>query len=125
MNRADTVSALQSADLFLFPSLIECSPLVLFEACASGTPFLTSDCGNAKEIIEWTKGGLLLPTEVGDDGYSRIDIKESAKMLEDVISNNQLLTDLSKNGFESWKKRFTWEKISNEYLKLYQEILSH
>ncbi len=125
MNRADTVSALQSADLFLFPSLIECSPLVLFEACASGTPFLTSDCGNAKEIIEWTKGGLLLPTEVGDDGYSRIDIKASAKMLEDVISNNQLLTDLSKNGFESWKKRFTWEKISNEYLKLYQEILSH
>ena len=39
LNRIDTIAAYQQADLFLFPSNIECSPLVLFECMASKTPF--------------------------------------------------------------------------------------
>ncbi len=62
LNREETVAAYKEADLFLFPSSIECSPIVLFECMASKTPFLTTDVGNAKEIIEWSGGGILLPT---------------------------------------------------------------
>jgi glycosyltransferase involved in cell wall biosynthesis len=52
LSRIETLAAYHQADLFLFPSNIECSPLVLFESIASKTPFLTTDVGNAKEIIE-------------------------------------------------------------------------
>ena len=69
LSREETVAAYHDADLFLFPSNIECSPLVLFEAMASKTPFLTTDVGNAKEIIEWTNGGELLPTLKYPNGY--------------------------------------------------------
>ncbi|HSH65442.1 MAG TPA: glycosyltransferase family 4 protein, partial [Bacteroidia bacterium] len=53
LNRQDTVAAHKAADLFLFPSQIECSPIVLFEAMAGKTPFLSTDVGNVREIIEW------------------------------------------------------------------------
>jgi L-malate glycosyltransferase len=52
----ETVAAYQAADLFLFPSDIERSPVVLFEAMASRTPFLTTAVGNAEEIFGWSGG---------------------------------------------------------------------
>jgi L-malate glycosyltransferase len=65
LKREQTLAAYHEADLFLFPSNIECSPIVLFEAMASKTPFLATDVGNVKEIINWTGGGCLLPTQAG------------------------------------------------------------
>ena len=56
IDREETVAFYQTADLFLFPSNIECSPIVLFEAMASKTPFLVTDVGNSKEIISWSEG---------------------------------------------------------------------
>jgi glycosyltransferase involved in cell wall biosynthesis len=61
-SRSDVIQAFHHADLFLFPSHIECSPIVLFEAMASKTPFLITDVGNAREILSWTNGGDILPT---------------------------------------------------------------
>jgi glycosyltransferase involved in cell wall biosynthesis len=62
LTRPETIAAYKTADLFLFPSNVECSPLVLFECMASKTPFLTTDVGNAKEIVEWSQAGKVLPT---------------------------------------------------------------
>src|SRR3990170_6486402 len=60
LSRKETITAYRQSDLFLFPSNIECSPLVLFESAAAKLPFLTTDVGNAREIIKWTNGGKLL-----------------------------------------------------------------
>lgn len=46
-DREKTVAGFQQADIFLFPSNIEASPIVLYEACASRTPFLSTNVGNA------------------------------------------------------------------------------
>ncbi len=85
LTREETVAAYKSANLFLFPSNIECSPIVLFECMASHLPFLTTDVGNSKEIIEWSNGGEILPTNIGKDGYSRADIEPSAKKLDETL----------------------------------------
>ena len=123
LNREQTIAAFQQADLFLFPSNIECSPIVLFECMASRTPFLTSDAGNAKEIIEWSNGaGMLLPTNKDERGYSHVEIQESARILEDSFSDPEKLKDMAENGFNQWKKRFTWEKIAKEYENLYRQM---
>jgi len=64
LSRPETVSAYHAADLFMFPSNIECSPIVLFECMASRTPFLVTDVGNCAEIIDWSGGaGVLLPSD--------------------------------------------------------------
>ncbi|OGU18127.1 MAG: hypothetical protein A2X61_02515 [Ignavibacteria bacterium GWB2_35_12] len=120
--RIETVQAFKESDLFIFPSNVECSPLVLFECMASKTPFIVTDVGNSSEIIEWSGSGEMLPTTFFK-GLSRTKIKDSVVMLEQLYNDKEKRTAMAESGFEAWKKRFTWEKIANEYENLYLNLL--
>ncbi|MGH7156945.1 MAG: glycosyltransferase family 4 protein [Candidatus Saccharimonadales bacterium] len=122
--RVQTVAAYKEADLFLFPSNIEASPLVLFEAMAGRTPYMTTDVGNAKEIIKWSSGGLLLPTFVDDQGLSHADIPKAIDLLENLHNKPRERQDLATKGYKAWKKRFTWEIITQQYEKLYRSLVA-
>lgn len=122
LSRKETVAAYHTADIFLFPSNIECSPLVLFESMASRTSFLTTDVGNAAEIINWSGGGIMLPTFKESKEYSRADIPGSVRMLEDLARNKLKREQMANEGYRSWLERFTWEKIAREYEKLYYRL---
>ncbi len=123
LSRKETVAAYHAADLFLFPSNVECSPLVLFECMASRTPFLTTDVGNAAEIIKWSGGGLVLPTLKDDHGYSRAEIGTGAEMLEKIYHDPEKRSAMSEAGFQAWRDRFTWEKIARNYEAVYCGLL--
>lgn len=120
-DKIHTVAAYQAADLFLFTSNIECSPLVLFECMASRTPFLTTDVGNAKEIISWSHSGVLLPTHIDKSGYSHVDEIKSAGILEKMVNSKTQLQKMANNGFIAWKNKFTWENVALQYENLYEE----
>lgn len=122
LTREETVAAFKAADLFLFTSRIECSPLVLFESMAAKTPFLTTDVGNAKEIIKWSKSGILLPTTISKKGYSCALISKSAAILREIFTNPQKRRIMAEYGFEAWQKQFTWEKVAQQYEHVYKEI---
>ena len=125
MSREETVAAYQEAELFLFPSNIECSPLVLFECMASRTPFLTTDVGNSAEIIEWSQGaGMLLPTSKNEFGDAKAEVKGSAKVLERVFRDGPGRKAMADRGFEAWQQKFGWEKITGEYEALYSKLLA-
>lgn len=119
LQRQKTVAALQSADVFLFPSNIEASPLVLFEACAAKTPFLTTDVGNAQEIVRWTKGGQILPTDFDKNGNAHARIEESAVALCAFIEDENKRKILADRGYTAWNKKFRWDKIAEQYLDIY------
>jgi glycosyltransferase involved in cell wall biosynthesis len=125
-SRAETVAAYQAADLFLFPSNIECSPIVLFECMASHTPFLTADVGNAAEITGWCDSGLVLPTRKAATGYglSHVDVRQSARLLERLGWDKEERARLAEKGFIAWKERFSWEKIVQSYEALYRGLLT-
>ncbi len=122
--REETVAAFKAADLFLFPSNMECSPIVLFEAMALGTPFLVTDVGNSNEINEWSKGGIILPTRIDNKGFSHARIKGSTKILNELFGNNQLRKQLAQYGFNAWKNNFSWETIAKKYEELYINLLN-
>lgn len=122
--REETVAAYKCADLFLFPSNVECSPIVLFECMAAQTPFLTADVGNSKEIIEWSNGGKLLPTTIDNRGYSHAEIDGSTKLLDDIYDNYVLREEMGKNGFKAWESNFTWEILAKKYETLYLNLLN-
>jgi len=150
LTRSETVSAYHSADLFLFPSNIECSPIVLFECMASRTPFLVTDVGNSAEIVEWSGGaGIVMPTDSpvifqshgtllsrfieklrillgrADDFSSvRASICNSAALLETLCQDATRREEMEQAGYLAWKKRFTWEKIAEEYEKLYLNLVA-
>jgi L-malate glycosyltransferase len=124
--RSDVVQAYKTANLFLFPSNIECSPIVLFECMATGTPFLVTDVGNAKEIIQWSEGGQLLPTKGSEGGYGLVWalVKESSNVLKIMASDQVYLHTLSKNGTKAWKNNFTWGIISKKYSEMYRNLIN-
>jgi len=124
LTREETLAAYHAADLFLFPSNVECSPLVLFEAMASKTAFLTTDVGNAKEIITWSDGGKLLPTEEINNGYARAKISESVEVLEEMYRSRDTRETLAQAGHRAWQARFTWEKITLQYEDLYKRLVN-
>lgn len=125
LTREETIAAYKAADLFLFPSNIECSPIVLFEAAASKTPFLATDVGNSKEIATWTQAGEILPTVIDEKGNSNAKIKESIKMLNDIYLDSEKRKKLSESGFENWNKNFTWNAITLQYEKLYKSLIKN
>jgi glycosyltransferase involved in cell wall biosynthesis len=148
--RNEIVSAYINADIFLFPSNIECSPIVLFEACASKTPFLSTDTGNSREIAKWTGGGVILPTcripwHLPREAAKKIirtvlyplgfpvsapknaryaDIGQSARQLKLLINDKVRRSTLAETGYQMWKEKFTWDNIARQYEKLYQSLLS-
>jgi glycosyltransferase involved in cell wall biosynthesis len=124
LDRRDTVAAFQQADLFLFPSNVECSPIVFFECMASRTPFLTSDVGNAAEVIDWSGGGgVLLPTRRGMNGYSTVIVEEATTVLETVAADPERREQMAARAFDAWKSRFSWEHVAGQYESLYLELL--
>ena len=124
LTREETLAAYHEADLFLFPSNIECSPIVLFEAMASRTPFLTTDVGNAAEIVEWSRGGVVMPTLRDDRGLAHADVKGSSELLERLLKDSGWRDDMSERGYRAWTERFTWEAIAERYEDLYLDVVS-
>lgn len=122
LSREETIAAYQTADLFLFPSNVECSPLVLFESMASRTPFATTDAGNAAEIVGWSGGGVVLPTSRDRKGYSHADVSLSRSVVEDLRHDPGKRNRLAESGFSAWRERFTWGNIAREYERLYRRI---
>lgn len=120
--RTDVVAAFQAADLFVFGSNIECSPIVLFEAMASKTPFITTRCGNSSEIADWSKSGIVLPTQENENGSVTAQPQDLAYAIEELIHNSQMRKQLAENGYSAWRARFTWEKIAGDYEQLYRQV---
>ena len=122
--RHDVVAAYHAADLFVLGSRVEYSPLVLYEAIATKTPFITSACGNVGEIINWTEGGVVVPpAEIYPDKTIRTDAGRMARAIEDLIFNQQHRQQLADAGYQAWRERFTWEKISLQYEELYAKLI--
>jgi glycosyltransferase involved in cell wall biosynthesis len=119
--RADVVAAFHAADLFLLGSKVECSPLVLFEAMASRTPFVTVACGNAEEIVDWGQGGVVVPTRRRPDGTVHAKPRAMARVIEQLITNAHERHRLAQAGYRAWQEQFSWESIAGRYEQAYQE----
>lgn len=123
LDRMATVNAMKQADLFLFPSQVECSPIVLFESMAAGVPFLASEAGNAAEIARWSGGGWTVPGTRDANERVHIELDRAAEKLSAVLADHELLERTGRAGRAAWKADFTWRTIAERYLGAYLEVL--
>ena len=121
--RKELTQTYMAANLFVFASNIEYSPLVLFEAAAAGTPFLTVDVGNAAEIAEWTGAGIMCSSEVDSKGYTRVDVEVLAQSMADLMEQKDELSNLGAIGKRNWRERFTWGKVAEQYEQLFYQLV--
>ena len=115
LGRQDLVQAYFAADLFVFASRVEYSPLVLFEAAAAGTPFLTVPVGNAEEIVRWTGGGILCEADKDERGYTRVDPATLAVAMARCVMDREGLRRLGATARQRWHDCFTWKVVAGYY----------
>lgn len=104
--REDTLAAFHAADLFLFASRIEASPLVILEAKASRTPFISTNCGN---VHEWSGGVICEPDAIAATANRLLDSPAERRALAEA-------------GHREWHERFTWDSIVDQYEDLFLRL---
>lgn len=121
--RDEVIDAYHAADLFVFPSNFEYSPLVLFEAAAAGLPFISAACGNAEEIAAWTGGGEIVPARLRASGRMETRARTLAQYIERLWADVERRKMYAEKGRSAWREGYTWEKIAARYAELYAGLV--
>jgi glycosyltransferase involved in cell wall biosynthesis len=100
---------MNASDLFILPSLNEGNPTVMFEALGCGKPFVGTRVGGIPEIIINDKLGILVepkdPEELGQAILRALNREWDCEAILD------------------YAERFTWKRIGEQIIVLYQKIL--
>lgn len=113
--REDVHDLLLGFDQFVMPSLREGLGIALIEALSSGIPSIATTIGGIPEVLENNCGLLIPPAD-------HLALAASIKTLHDQ-------PDLAKKyalaGAEQVIKKFSLSTILPQYIKLYEEVISH
>lgn len=107
----EIASFYQNASLFVVPSFAEGFGFVALEAASMGTPVVSSNTASLPEVL-------------GDGAvyFNPYDIDDMARKMRVVLLDADLRNKLIFRAFENIKK-YDWQKMTQETLKLYEEIL--
>jgi len=101
---------LSICDIYCHISLNEACPIAPLEAMIAGKPVIASNDGGLPEIITDGLDGILVNS----------NSNSVAKAILSLIENPNLIRKLSENAKISAETKFSWEKITREYIKLYK-----
>ncbi len=114
--RADLLSFLSAADLFVMPSLEEGLPVALIEAMALGKCCITSDTDAIPEAVEHLKTGFLIaPNNSAILG----------KAIENLLRDEALRRELGNNASIKVIEKFNDKKLGEIMLALYEKALDN
>lgn len=103
----------KSTDVCVFPSRHESGPVVLPEAMACGKPVVASNVGGIPFMVENEKTGLLFESE---------NVEDLADKIVTLLKDEKLRQKMGEAGKEKVKE-FTWDKIAEQTVEVYKEIL--
>lgn len=107
--RGTVVSALRDADLVVFTSRSEVAPLVLLEAAAAATPWVSFEVGNARELA----GGRVVTCEA--------ELHETVRALLDDPAERERL---AASGM-AFAQQHDWERKIDAYETALVDLLPH
>lgn len=113
--RNDVESVLQIADVGLLITPSEGMSNSIIEYMASGKPVIASKGGGTNELVQDGVTGFLVEQKLPDQ------IVEKIKLLR---SNPELASAMGKKGHEWILENFNVSKMTDNYIKLYKEVLN-
>lgn len=85
----------------------------IMESMAWGVPVIATNSGGTPEIIENKVNGELIDNQTPDTVVS---------MITNLIDNSNDLSQMGKKAFQTIKDRFLLQRMTKEYIELYQNI---
>ncbi|MFC1950988.1 glycosyltransferase family 4 protein [Chloroflexota bacterium] len=104
---------LSKCKVFAFPSLYEAFGVVVIEAMASSKPVITTNTIGPKDIITHGQDGLLFESQ---------NEKELKYYLESCLDSKTLRREIGKAARITVESKYSFHKIANQYLRLYEKI---
>lgn len=105
--------ALSVCDIYCHISLNEACPIAPLEAMIAGKPIVASKDGGLPEIITNGFNGILVNS----------NSNSVAEVILNLVKNPDFMQYLSRNAINTATTKFSWEKITKEYIKLYKNEL--
>jgi len=90
-------------------------PKILMEGAATGLPLIAYNVAGCDVIIDDMQNGILVPPK---------NIQALAQAIEKLIKDRALRLAMGKKGRAKVEQDFTAEKINQETLALWQELLA-
>jgi len=109
VSNEDKLKALVDADVFATPSFYG-FPITFLEACATGTPIVTTTLGDTLEWIDGNAGYVTPPTH-----------HDLAKTTYAIISDDGLHRKFSRNCRKTVRSKFSLRKVVNRLEQVYRE----
>lgn len=105
-------------DLLLLSSISEGQPLAILEGLAAGLPFVTTDVGSCRELLEG------LNDDYGPAGYviPVMHYEPYAAAIVRLCQNADLRIAMGRNGQKRVKSMYTKARFIEEYKKLYASL---
>lgn len=103
------IEAYMGADIYCLPSIYDCAPNSLLEACACGLPIITTSSNGLFEIAENGAGIVIKPRDSNM-------IKEA---ILKMVSNKEKMIKMGKLGKNIVQKEYNLSKILNKLENLY------
>lgn len=103
------------SDIYVLPSYYrEGVPRTILEAMAMGLPVITTDAPGCRETVIDGQNGFLIPPR---------EVQALVRALNSLIDSVELRTRMGKRSRELAVERFSSEKIVDQYLSLYNQLL--
>lgn len=110
MNEDMIMSAYQTADMHLCGSRTECFPLVILDAMASSTPFVTTNVGCVSDL----PGGVTVSS-----------VGEMAEAINHLIADSKRRTLLGQQGYSACKSNYNWDYVIQRYDRLFKSLIEN
>lgn len=109
----ELIEIYKSAELFVFPTLLETFGVVFVEAMASGLPIVTTNAPGARDVIHDNVNGLL-----GEVADNQIMVNNILRLMD----NSELRKTISENNMKQVRK-YSWDVVADQYLDAYRVVL--
>ena len=105
---------LQSADLFVRPSIAEGFGVSFIEAMASGVPVIACPTGGVVDLIEDRQTGILVPPN---------DPQSLNKAMLDLLGDRELYKSIRTKALELVKVKYSWDSIAARVNDVYYSLV--
>jgi len=109
----DVVPYLQALDVYVLPSQTETTSLSTIEAMSCGLPVVCTPVGFIKYYIKNKKNGIF---------FKKQDTDMLAAILDNLIADEELRTELGQNARKTIINKFTWDRTAEEMKKIFDKL---